>query len=314
MHTFDFKDTAKMIAKQAIAEPEEMLRLIGLSPEQEQANEEIVRAGTALLPDYAALTKISWEPSPKRFAPNLSATAFEMVEAQAECSLLYQNKSIPPDKSLASTMLMAAGYAYEGRPPAVQDDFLNLPAQEIPGRLRVLYDETAGLLKGTEGLRVWLGQFRGGIAVSFSGTDKRNLNMVYADIVQLSDPSILYLKAAGLLALLMEAMPGRTLYVTGHSLGGGLAQFALAANMTSERLKGFAFNPAGLSMVSLRHLGADRLAAAAKSVWVFKTCRDPVSAIGGKLGCVTVLPETDRNGHGLDDLRAGMDQYLSEGA
>lgn len=123
---------------------------------------------------------------------------------------------------------------------------------------------------------------------------------------------MLYLKAAGLLKMLRDSMPGKKFYVTGHSLGGGLTQFSVSANMNldSDKIEGFGYNPAGLSMVSLRHLGGTRLGRAKKALWIFMTSYDPVSAVGGKAGCLTTLPKTDKNGHGMADLKVCMKKYL----
>lgn len=283
-----------------------------LSTETEQADRCIIDAGKALLPHYAALTKGFFTVISELFVPFLTASALDMLEAQAECALLYQDNDKPVNKQLASAMLTVAGYARHGHTESTEEGFEKLSKAEIPEELRVLYEEATGLLTGADGLQAWLGKKDGCIAVAFAGTDFRNPDMVMADILQLSEPSILYLKAAGLLHLLLKHMPDATFCVCGHSLGGGLAQFSLAANMEHfpDRLTGYAYNPAGLSMVSLRHLEASRLKAAAQNMWVFMTCRDIVSAIGGKIGCLTTLPETTSNGHGMDDLKACMKAYL----
>lgn len=122
-----------------------------------------------------------------------------------------------------------------------------------------------------------------------------------------------YLKAAGLLKIMLDSIPNKKFFVTGHSLGGGLTQFSVTANMNnnSARLTGYGYNPAGLSMMSIKQLENDRLKKAAKIMWIFMTCKDPVSAFGGKIGCLTTLPKTDKNGHYMDDLKECMKKYLS---
>lgn len=211
-------------------------------------------------------------------------------------------------------MLDIAEYGYVGHSGSEKGAYTKLSAEEIPQSIRVLYDEKKGLLSGSRGLLAWLEKKDedNTIVVAYSGTDFKNFEMVYADIAQLSQPSVLYLKTAGLLKLLLDHIPKKNFYVTGHSLGGGLTQFALTANMKqySRRLTGYGYNPAGPSMPSLDHLGKDRLDKAADNMWIFMTCKDPVSAFGGKIGCLTTLPKTDKNGHGIDDVKVSMKKYM----
>lgn len=290
---------------------EQIREQMPVTSEKEAADSCIIEAGNHILPGYAELVDGFFGKITELFVPHLTSTLIDIAEAQAECALFYQDNHRTVDKSMASEMLDIADYGYLGHPVSVKGEFQKLSASEVPEKIRPLYDESQGLLTCTRGLRVWLGKKENAIAVAYSGTNMRNMDMLYADMVQLSEPSILYLKAAGLLHLLLQEMTGHV-YVTGHSLGGGLTEFAIAANVQSfsDRMTGYAYNPAGLSMASLRHLGEERLKAASRLMWVFMTSHDPVSAIGGKIGCLTTLPESDANGHGIEDVKACMQQYL----
>lgn len=283
-----------------------------LTTEKDKADQCLVNAGNTLLPSYYKLIMGFFTTIAELFVPIFSPTVIGIAEAQAECALHYQDNKRTVNKQMASDMLDIADYAYGGHSASKQGEFRKLSMSEIPQSIRPLYDEAQGLLSSTRGLRVWLGKKDDTVVVSYSGTDIKNFDMVYADIIQLSQPSILYLKAAGLLKILLDNIPGKPFFVTGHSLGGGLTQFSLTANMAPypNRLSGYGYNPAGLSMISIKHLKDDRLKKAVKNIWIFMTCRDPVSAVGGKIGCLTTLPKTDKNGHGMADLKVCMKKYL----
>ena len=281
-----------------------------LTTERDKSDRSLINAGHKILPMYASLIEGFFTTIAEFFTLDFVPTLIGISEAQAECALRYQDNNRSVDKQMASRMLDIADYAYSGY--SGSEDYQKLSASEIPQSIRSLYDENQGLISSSRGLRVWLGKKDNNIAVSYSGTDIKDIDMVYADIIQLSQPSILYLKAAGLLKILMDNMPGKHFFVAGHSLGGGLTQFSVTANMNdnSHRITGYGYNPAGLSMLSIKHLENSRMTKAVKNIWIFMTCKDPVSAFGGKLGCLTTLPKTEKNGHGMADLKECMRKYL----
>jgi hypothetical protein len=284
--------------------------MFGLCGDADKADAELKKAGNAVLPSYATTLSKVFVTIADFFSPPLVPTIYELSRAQIDCALKYQG-ALTINKTLCSNMVNVASYAY-GDPPKPSEPYTKLTATEIPQSVKALYNEGKGLLTSTGGLAVWLGKSGDNIAVAFSGTDPTNMSMLYADVAQLSQASVLYLKAAGLLKILLDANPGKNFYVTGHSLGGGLTQFALTANITGNesRLTGFAFNTAGLSGVSLDHLTSGRLNKAKQRVYVFLTYHDPVSLLGGKIGCMTTLPQTTNSGHGITCVREGFDAYM----
>jgi hypothetical protein len=286
--------------------------MFGLLGDKEKADNELKIAGDLLLPDYASILSQVFVTIDAFFTSDFGPILFELGVAQYECAMRYQNP-LAVDKPLSSNMVNIALYAYGNR-PFPNEQFIKLARNEVPASIRTLYDENKGLLESAGGLRVWLGKQGDNIAVGFSGTDVTSLPMLYADIAQLSRPSVLYLKAAGLLKIMLEANPLKNFCVTGHSLGGGLTQFAVTANIreNQDRLTGWAFNPAGLSGVSLRNLTQERIESAKRHIYVFITYRDPVSLVGGKLGCVVTLPRTHDSGHGIMCVRQGFDAYMAD--
>ena len=286
-----------------------------LTTDKDMADRAIVNAANSILPTYGDVIQGFFTTIDQLLIPEPFLSLSNLIDAQKECAEHYQNNGRTVNKQMASDMLDIAEYGYVGHSESKQGKYIKLSAEEIPQSIRILYDEEKGLLSSTRGLLVWLGKNddNNTIVVSYSGTDFKNFQMVYADIIQLSQPSVLYLKAAGLLKLLLDNIPGKAFYVTGHSLGGGLTQFALTANMYQypNRLTGYGYNPAGLSKISLKHLEEARLKKAVDNVWIFMTCKDPVSAFGGKIGCLTTLPKTDKNGHGIDEVKECMKKYLA---
>lgn len=83
---------------------------------------------------------------------------------------------------------------------------------------------------------------------------KVGITNIITDILQIACGfSFAYFEAVGLLYEILqdESMKDRRLTIVGHSLGGGLAQFALAGvakrNSSIKNIKSFGYNPAGLS-------------------------------------------------------------------
>jgi hypothetical protein len=291
---------------------DEIKEWFGISSDADKASMALAKAGNVLLPEYGSLVEWFFTSVAEFFLPSVIPSIASITAGQIKCASSYQ-ETRTVDKQLASDMLDIADYAYTGHGTSQTGEYTKLSASELPAGIRAIYTESTGLLKSARGLQVWLGKKGDNIVVSYSGTDPSNFSMVYADIAQLSSPSVLYLKAAGLLKLIAEQFSDKNIYVTGHSLGGGLTQFSLTACMkfAENRLTGFGYNPAGLSIESVNHLGDDRLAKAKKHVWIFMTCYDPVSSFGGKIGCLTTLPKSDKNGHMMVDLKECMKLYLT---
>lgn len=95
---------------------------------------------------------------------------------------------------------------------------------------------------GLKGIVSWC---LGNITVSFRGS--ANFWNYITDVLQhIVGTSVVYKMALGLLLVLKEQYTDRRFWVMGHSLGGGLTQFAVIG-MNCKDFVGFGYNSAGLS-------------------------------------------------------------------
>ena len=108
-----------------------------------------------------------------------------------------------------------------------------------------------------------------------------------------------------------RTFPNEKIYVFGHSLGGGLMQFA-CASINSPAIEGFGYNSAGLSWYNLR-LVARKVIGRGKQFKIEHICAqtDPISIFGHQIGkmvhvkyrnvltahCLSNLNKTINNGH-----------------
>ena len=81
------------------------------------------------------------------------------------------------------------------------------------------------------------------LKISFSGT--QNLVMILVDVSQIEDLSPAYVFAVGFVDYIKDKYPNKNIVLCGHSLGGGLCQFATAA-LHNENVKAYCYNSAGL--------------------------------------------------------------------
>lgn len=233
-----------------------------------------------------------------------------MYDAAKMGNDLYRVIEEDKNKSLAEAMLRYSDYAYSGK--SDDTDYLPMPAERIPAEIREMYHESNGLFSSGHGLKAWIAIKENKVVVAFSGTDPLNIIMDYEDYVQIYSASVLYLEAAGLLRIMLEAFQTETFLVCGHSLGGGLAEFSVTANIGAckDRVKCYVYNPAGLGIKSLQYLKNERLNISKNHIWVYATCKDFVSLSGAKIGHFIQLPKTESNGHGMNSLYKCMKKYL----
>lgn len=146
--------------------------------------------------------------------------------------------------------------------------------------------------------------------LSFAGTQPfggRTLNNVYTDLCQiLHGPETTYLAAVGILSELAKAVKGQ-IKVVGHSLGGGLMQYACAA-IDDIRIAGTGFNSAGLSSYSCYTLTGERIHRNKGRIEHLCASTDPVSKVGKLIGTVGHVDTRKLLSHSLDDLNETLNR------
>lgn len=137
----------------------------------------------------------------------------------------------------------------------------------------------------------------GGLTVAFRGSEKKELADWGTDILQAAgSETTQYEAAARLLASVLDAFPGHV-DVTGHSLGGGLAQYAMAANDLHGRVDGYTFNSAGLSRETLGRLSQAGIDEAGAHLSNVRVAGDTVSFFESHIGNIFDVPKADGTGN-----------------
>lgn len=152
------------------------------------------------------------------------------------------------------------------------------------------------------------------LVLSFAGTEfslsKRGFHNVITDIAQLYyGPETTYMAAVGLLKEVKRNVPADELWVVGHSLGGGLMQYACVA-LEDFKIHGLGYNAAGLSTYSLRTLTAARVNKMEPTITQIRSNSDFVSNMGRQLGNVMYVDTKSKFSHSLNDLNKAMNGYL----
>ncbi|AMO55144.1 hypothetical protein GZ77_11790 [Endozoicomonas montiporae] len=169
------------------------------------------------------------------------------------------------------------------------------------------------------------------IVLAFAGTEPGSADetgrsdTVKTDVTQwLGMSSPMYRSAAAVMDLLLshEPLSNCKVSVAGHSLGGGLAQFAYTAMQgrhDPERLGGaITINPAGLSQGTLDQLGDERVSMAKDNIQNIRIKGDPVSPSGKKgkmeiavkgnlIGSIMTLPDPEKRGMGVHSSDVAID-------
>ena len=152
-------------------------------------------------------------------------------------------------------------------------------------------------LKGAEGFAASIYTGPGGETVlAFRGTEMKDVGDIATDIAQASgSKSDQYEAASKLLGAVLANTFGH-ISVTGHSLGGGLTQYAMAANNLQGRVSGYTYNSAGLSDDTVKSLPASGIAAAGGALINVRNDGDPVSFFESHIGNIYDLGDEGMSG------------------
>ena len=168
----------------------------------------------------------------------------------------------------------------DGRVWTYEGGWQDILKQEYAGRLppKILSDYIEKL--GKSGFYAALYSSDGQYVLTFRGTEGwKNIPDVATDVLQVFWlPTTQYDVAADITKYIAALHPN--LILTGHSLGGGMAQYSAAQN--SSNTKAVVFNAAGLQINNMVGNG--------DKVVNFSIDNDPVSAFGGQWGNRYTLP------------------------
>ncbi|MBR1837547.1 MAG: alpha/beta hydrolase [Kiritimatiellae bacterium] len=155
------------------------------------------------------------------------------------------------------------------------------------------------------------------LVVAYRGTEGFTApGDLWTDAVQVvgtsEKPTTQYQAAADVLNSVLANHPGEVV-VTGHSLGGGLANYAMAANDLDGRVKGYTYNAAGLSEETWKHLqtnNRDGLQKASDATVNVRNEGDPVSYVGAHVGAMYEVANPDGvlAAHGIECLVGNLEK------
>ena len=157
----------------------------------------------------------------------------------------------------------------------------------------------------------------GNIVLGFRGTEGLTApGDLWTDAAQVigtdGKPTSQYQAAANLLKNVMANTSG-DIVVTGHSLGGGLANYAMAANDLGGRVTGYTYNAAGLSTETLSYLEKTNpggIQAASGATTNVRNEGDPVSYVGAHIGVMYEVANPDGviAAHGIGCLVGNLEK------
>lgn len=124
------------------------------------------------------------------------------------------------------------------------------------------------------------------LLVGFRGTYWKNINQILIDISQLAGISPGYIIAVGIIATLSEKYPNKKIIICGHSLGGGLGQFA--AIPFANNAEAYCFNSAGLFPDTSKIL--ERISRQNTNITHVRLNNDWVSMFGRLYGDIYTIP------------------------
>ncbi len=150
------------------------------------------------------------------------------------------------------------------------------------------YDQKTGIMNdSTSGLGVQALQDtdNNNIILVFKGTEPTSLQDWYTNFIQyfMGKETAQYSLAVQLVTNLLQDYPSNNIILTGHSLGGGLAQYS-AAYIDDSRLSAICFNSAGLSDSALERIGDAKLSNSNNRIIQVRSTGDIVSEYGWHLG------------------------------
>lgn len=210
----------------------------------------------------------------------------------------------------------AADYPYKFA--SVHQKVVQIKPVAVKGKLQYVYDPADCSIKLGLGEQAALFTIpnaqQKGVVLSFAGTEfkltKRGVHNMVTDAAQiLFGPETTYLAAVGLLKDVANCFATDDIYVVGHSLGGGLMQYAVTG-VGGDNIHGIGYNSAGLSNYSKKTLTGERIRHAEKRICHICADTDFISPIGSQIGRVLHINTGKRWSHSLNHLNRRLNGEL----
>ena len=157
--------------------------------------------------------------------------------------------------------------------------------------------------KGTSGRIICLSFAGTRVDISSATARKVMVQNCLTDVFQYFNvPSRTYFASVAILQEVMKSFPTRRIFVFGHSLGGGLMQYA-CTSLNSELLYGFGYNSAGLSQNTLNTIPCHVQGNMKCHIRHICSLHDPVSSLGYLIPPIKYVKSVKGNkSHGLKQL------------
>lgn len=276
----------------------EKYKLIG-DMKTKEALDEVEKRGKSLMPKYISTIINDTVEMIYLYAVPDEEVIKQLIKDTSEAKTIGENyrknlNLFSDDEK--KVYLEVADYAYTEIKEENEYGIRPLRLEELPLKLQVntdFYNSTTGILDIPDGMRVLFGKCGTRKIIGFAGTSLRKIGTLGADIQQLISPSLMYLRAVGIVNIMINTYPNEEFVIAGHSLGGGLTQAAILANVQeikkkNIKLRGIAFNSAGLSKNTLDIL-AENIDEGSNYIAHYRAENDPISQVGALAGSVEVI-------------------------
>jgi hypothetical protein len=261
------------------------------------------------------------------------------------------------DVEIANKIFEVAERSYGVVGQTIPDGKSALDKADIPEKYRKYYNVVTGIFEVKDttsedaevkdtGNRIMIlrDDTSKAITIGFAGTEedplskrgllnwRENINQERYGVNPEATPA--YIQAGNLLEALVKQHSTVTFVVTGHSLGGGLVQYAMTRPLVEEaiekdnaRIKAYLFNAVSLSSLTIANIESKPLDNASKNIIHIVVPTDPLSRIGQHpiVGFVASgfvianktieLPKSDVSylvAHGVDEIKEQLNKVMTE--
>ena len=260
--------------------------------------------GEFLYQPIAGTVKVPWKDPCPSYAEWASRSEKEKVQRMAQYarySYLENGMSIEGAYRISNSPDLGANGA--GMESRTVSDYLGSSGS-------VNFEVTADgiiMLPGATGFQALLmrDQATGRLTLVFRGSEASisQLGDWGTDALQALGADTRQYEAAADLLKRILANTSEPIDVVGHSLGGGLTQYAMAMNDLQGRVSGYTYNSAGLSDDTIAKLSPSGIAAAGSALINVRVVGDPVSFAESHIGNIFDVENTDgRNAHSIETM------------